>query len=137
MDVHRKIADLVDDEHLVLGQDPELVRQTVLKMSLFELLNELVAIHVIGGEPMLCRHKAQSGSQMSFAHAGWAEENHILTVFQEAHGGQLIDLPLVDGGLEGEIKVVQGLFDGEAGHLDLFLIGPFPLGFGLLRKDMV
>ena len=30
LDVHGEVADLVNDEHLVLGQDPELVRQTVL-----------------------------------------------------------------------------------------------------------
>ena len=42
--IHREIADFVDDEHPVLGQNLELVRQTVLKMSLFQLLNELVAV---------------------------------------------------------------------------------------------
>ena len=41
---------------------------------------------------MLGRHKAQSGSQMSLAHAGWAKEHHVLRIFQEAHGGQFIDL---------------------------------------------
>ena len=46
LDVHGKMADFVDDEHLAFGQDFELVRQTVLKMGLFELLNELVAIDV-------------------------------------------------------------------------------------------
>ena len=29
-------------------------------MSLFELLNELIAIHAVGGEAMLGRHKAQN-----------------------------------------------------------------------------
>ena len=33
VDVHGKIADLVDDKHLVLGQDPALVRQAVLKWA--------------------------------------------------------------------------------------------------------
>ena len=74
---------------------------------------------------------------MGLAHAGRAEEDHILPVFQEAHGGQFVDLALVDGGLEGEIEVVQGFLDGEAGHLNLLLIGPSPLGFGLFRKDMI
>ncbi len=40
--------------------------------------------------------------QMGLAHAGRTEEYHILPILQETHGGQLIDLPLVDGGLEGE-----------------------------------
>ena len=64
------------------------------------------------------------------------EEDHVFSVFQEAHGGQFIDLALINRGLEGEIEVVQGLLNGEAGHLDLFLIGPFPLGLRFFRKDI-
>ncbi len=109
LDVHGEVADLVDDKHPVLGQNLELVRQTVLKMGLLELFNKLVAVDVVGRETVLCCHQAQSGGQMGLAHAGRAEEHHILPVFQEAHGGQLIDLALVDGGLEREIEVVQGL----------------------------
>ena len=86
---------------------------------------------------MLGRHKAQSGSQMSLAHAGWAEEHHVLRIFQEAHGGQFIDLTLVDGRLKGEVKVIPSLLNGETGHLNLFLIGPSPFGFGFFREDMI
>ena len=114
LDIHREIADFVDDEHPVLGQNLELVRQTVLKMGLLELLNKLMAVDVVGGETVLCCHKAQSGGQMGLAHTGRAKEDHILPVFQEAHGGQFVDLALVDGGLEREIEVVQGLLNGEA-----------------------
>ena len=105
LNIHGEIANLVNDEHPVLGQDFELVGQAVLEMGLFELLNELVAIHVVGGEAVLGRHKAQHGGQMGLAHTWRTEEYHVLPVFQEAHGGQLIDLPLVNGGLEREIEV--------------------------------
>ena len=81
--------------------------------------------------------KAHLASALGLAHTGRPEEYHVFPVLQEAHGGKLVDLALVDGGLEGEIKVIQGFLNGEAGHLDLFLIGPFPLGFGFFRKDMV
>ena len=113
LDVHGKIANLINDEHPVLGQHLEFIRQAVLKMGLLELLNQLVAVDIVSGETMLRRHKPQGGGQMSLAYPGWAEEHHILPVFQEAHGGQFVDLALIDGGLEGEIKVVQGLLDGE------------------------
>ena len=83
---------------------------------------------------MLCCYQAQGGGQMGLAHAGRAEEDHILPVFQEAHGSQLIDLALVDGGLEREIEVVQGFLNGKARHLDLLLIGPSPLGFGFFES---
>ena len=52
LNIHREITDLVDDEQLVFAQSFELVRQTVFKMSLFELLNQRVAIDVIGGKAM-------------------------------------------------------------------------------------
>ena len=137
LNIQGKAADLVNDEHSVLDQNFELVGQTVLKMGLFELLDELVAIHVVGGEAALGRHKAQRGGQMSLALAWWAEEDLILSVFQEAHGSQLIDLALINGWLEGEVEVVQGLLNGKSRHLDLLLIGPSPFGFRFLRKDVV
>ena len=62
------------------------------KWAFFELLNELVAVDVVGGEPMLRRHKAQGGGKVGFAHAGRAEEDHVFSVFQKAHGGQFVDL---------------------------------------------
>ena len=62
---------------------------------------------------MLGRHKAQGGGEMGLAHTWRAEEDYVLTLLQEAHGGQLVDLALVNGGLEGEIEVVQGLLDGK------------------------
>ena len=110
----REIADFVNNEHPVLGEDFKLVRQAVLKMCFFELLNELMAVDVVSGKPVLCRHEAQCGGQMSLAHAGRAEEDHVFSVFQEAHGGQFIDLALINRGLEREIEVVQGLLDREA-----------------------
>ena len=58
LDVHREISNFIDDKHLVPGEDFQPVRQAVLKMGLFELLNELMAVDVVGGKPMLCRHKA-------------------------------------------------------------------------------
>ena len=57
LDVHGEITDLINDEHFVLGQDPELVGQAILKMGLFELLHKLMAIHIVGGEVMLGGHK--------------------------------------------------------------------------------
>ena len=111
-----------NDEHPVLGQDPEFVRQTVLEMGPLKLLDELVAVDVVGGKAVLGGHKAQGGGQMGLAHTGRAEEYHVLPILQEAHGGQFVDLALVDGGLEGEIKVVQGVL-----HLEAFQVFPQPV----------
>ena len=137
LDVHGKVADLINDKHPIFSQNLELVRQAVLKMCLLELLNELVAVDIVGRETVLCRHKTQGRGQMGLAYTGRPEEYYIFSVFQKAHGGQFVNLALIYGGLEGKIEVVQGLLDREPGHLDLFLIGPSPLGFGFFREDMV
>ena len=47
LNIHGKIANLVNYEHFVLGKDFEFVRQTVLKMGFLELLNDLGAIDVV------------------------------------------------------------------------------------------
>ena len=51
---------------------------------------------------------------MGLAYAWRAKKDHVLPVFQETHGGKLVNLALIDRWLEGEIEVVQGLLDGEA-----------------------
>ena len=40
------------------------MERPVLKMGLCELPDELIAIHVAGGDAVLRRHKAQCGSQL-------------------------------------------------------------------------
>lgn len=89
------------------------------------------SVDVVGGEAVLSRYKAQSEGEMGLAHAGWAEKYHILPAFQETHGGQPVDLALINRGLKGKTQVVQRLLDGKHGHLDLLLISQCPLEFCL------
>jgi len=78
LNVHREVADLVDDEELVLAEDLELVGEPVLKMSPFELFNELMAVDVIGGLSMTGGDHAQSRGEMGLADARRAEEYDVL-----------------------------------------------------------
>ena len=48
---------------------------------------------------------------MGLAHTGRPKEYHVLSILQKAHGGQLVNLALIDGGREGKVKVVQSLLD--------------------------
>ena len=73
--------------------------------------NELVVVDVVGRESVLCCHKAEGGGQMGLAHTGRPKEYHVLSILQKAHGGQLVNLALIDGGREGKVKVVQSLLD--------------------------
>ena len=69
LDVHRQIPDLVDDKHPVLAEHLEPVRQTVLKVRLFQLFYELVAVDVVGREPVSGGDEPQSRCQMGLADA--------------------------------------------------------------------
>ena len=64
---------------------------------------------------------------MGLAYAWQAKEHHVLAVFQGAHDGQFIDLAFINRWLEGEIKIVQGLLNGEAGHLEDFQVFSQPV----------
>ena len=87
LNVHGKVADLVDDKYSVLGQNLEFIWQAVLKMSPLELLNELVSIHVVSREAVLSRRKAQCRGQLGLAHTWWTEKHYILAILKEANGG--------------------------------------------------
>ena len=50
---------------------------------------------------------------MDFTHTGRAEEGHVFPVSPKLHGGQLVNLALINRGLEREI--IQGLFDRNVG----------------------
>ena len=49
-------------------------------MSFFELLNELVAVDVVGGEPVLSSHQTKGRGQVGFPHTGRSEKDHIFSV---------------------------------------------------------
>lgn len=51
-----------------------------------------------------------------FSDAGWAQEDDVLAMSQEAQGGELLDLFAVDRGLEAEFEVGQSLVEGEVGE---------------------
>ena len=54
---------------------------------------------------------------MSLAHAGRSQDQDVGSLGDEGQTGQLLHLPLVDGGLEGEVELLQGTLEGEVGHL--------------------
>ena len=74
---------------------------------------------------------------MGFAHTRRSKENYIFPVFQETHSCQFINLAFINRGLEGKIKFIQRLLNGETGHLDLFLISAPALGFRFFGKNVI
>ena len=63
LNIYGEVADLVNDEHPVLGKDFELVGQSVFKMGFLELFNELVIVDAIGRKPMLCSYQPRAAAR--------------------------------------------------------------------------
>ena len=53
-------------------------------MGLFKLLNELMAVDVVGRESVLGSHQTKGGSQVGFAYTRRAEKDHMFSVLQKA-----------------------------------------------------
>ena len=77
---------------------------------------------------------------MGLAHSGGAAKPDILLFFHKPAGGQIKDLFLVDGGIEGEVKVLQalvGVKSGPSEHLFQFPgFPPFNLVFHQKGKEI-
>ena len=67
--------------------------------------------------PVLDGPQGQCHGQGRLAHAGRSQPPDVGGFGDEGPVGQFPNLPLVDGGLEGEVKLLQGPLEGEVGHL--------------------
>ena len=54
---------------------------------------------------------------MGLAHAGRTEQKDVGSLGNEGEVGQFPDLPLIKGGLEGEVELLQGSLEGKMGQL--------------------
>ena len=106
-------------------------------MSLFHLLNQGVAVDVVGREPVAGGFHAEGGGEMGFANAGRPEEYDILSVFKKPHGSQLLNLALINGGLKAEVELGKALFHGESGHLNLLFNRPAVPVLCLIGKNVI
>ena len=53
---------------------------------------------------------------MGLAHAGRTQEQDVAGLGDEGQVGQFPDMPLVDGGLEGEAELVRSALEGQVGQ---------------------
>ncbi len=110
LNIHGQITDLINDQNFVFGEDLQPIRQMILKMGRFELLDQGVTIDVVSGIPMSRSLNAQSCCQMGLTNTGRPEKYHVFCVLDKPHGGKLFNLSLVYGGLKGKIEGIQGFF---------------------------
>ena len=123
-----QIAELVHDQQLGLG----IMAQTFLKPPVAMRFGELGHQRgrrreqdAVAGHDGLA---AESNCQMRLAHAWRTQKQHGLAVGDEAAGGDLADLSLVDRGLGGEVEAGEVPHRGKArepeGHVDAALVAP-------------
>ena len=56
--------------------------------------------------------RARADGQVGLAHAGRTQEQHVAGLGDEGQVGDFLDQPLVDGGLEAEVELLQGAPEG-------------------------
>jgi len=66
---------------------------------------------------------------------GGSQDHHVLAMLDEVAGGQGLELLLVEGGLVAEVKALQPLHEGEAGHVGAHGDVLGRLGLDLLGED--
>ena len=59
---------------------------------------------------------ARGDGQVGLAHAGRSQQQDVGGLCDEGQVGQFLDQSLVDGGLEGEVELLEGTLEGQVGQ---------------------
>ena len=89
----------------------------MLGPGLPEVLHQLIGRDEVGTVVPLVGLPGQSHRQVGLTHAGRSQHQDIGRLGDKGQVGQFLDLPLVDGGLEGEVELFQGALEGGVSHL--------------------
>ena len=110
------VADLVDDQQFGLTVELEPFFNTVLSIGLGQRGNQRHGLGEAGPVTLGDGLDPQGDGQVGLSDSGRPQQDDVLAVGDEAAGGQLLDLLLVDGGLEGKVEALQGLDEGKPSH---------------------
>ena len=99
-----------------LLQERDLLGELALERRSQERGEQRRGGHEQHGVSCLNRGAAERDGQVGLAHAGWPEQQHVLGADDEATGGELADELVVDGRLELEVEVLEGLDGREVGN---------------------
>ena len=91
-------------------------------------LHQVVGADEVGCLALLDGPEGQGNGQMSLAHTGRIQQQDVAGLGYEGQIGQFLDHPLVNGGLEGEVELLQGALEGKVGHPGLGGEVAFPAG---------
>ena len=80
---------------------------------------------------------AEGLDQVAFADARRPQPEHVAGLADEAAGGQVVNLLLLEGGVERPVEAVEGLEFAEAGGLDAALEEPVGTHGQLVLQDQL
>ena len=93
-----------------------------------EIFHQVVGADEVGTEAVLDGPEGQGCGQVGLAHAGRSQEQDVAGLGGEGQVGQFPDQALIDGGLEGEVKLLPGTLEGQVGQAGSRAQIPFPAG---------
>ena len=106
----------------------------MLGSGLPEVLHQVVGADEVSAVAILDGPQRQGDGQVGLAHAGRSQQQDVGGFGDEGQVGQFLDQPLVDGGLEGEVELLEGTLKGQMGQPSTSGEVAFPTG-GYLHAE--
>src|SRR5690606_7455655 len=132
-----QVADLVEDEEVGAGDDPEQQVEAVLLARDARARDELVQREEVGAVAALDRLERQGGGEVRLADARGSEEEHVLALVEEAQRGEFLDHVPGHRGLSVEVEALERLGGGDARQLEVGLDPPLEAGGEFSAEQVV
>ena len=110
---HRQVAELVDDQDLWSGPEAHRVRPAAVDRGAGGAGDEVGGGGVVDAVAGVHGALAERDREHCLADAGRADQQAVGFLLDEPEGGEVFDEPAVEGGLRGEVELLERLVGGE------------------------
>ena len=114
----RDVSEFVDDQETDLGELGLEAEQPLLVAGLDQFVDQMGSGGEADGEALLAGGEAEGESDVGFADAAWAWQDHVLMAGDVLAAGELQHQHLVERGDRLEVEAFELFDDGEPGLLD-------------------
>lgn len=119
--IQAEVADFIDDEQLGLSKHFHGMREPILGEGSSQTAGQLHGAEEEETVAEFGRQDSKGDGEMGLADSWRAQKDDVSAIGQEASGGQFFDEDFVDGGLEGEVKILDALKVGQSGKAQVCL----------------